>query len=51
MLPGNNSSSASINDLNRLGSFMGAMTQSNNDHETAALLEQRVAELALRLAR
>jgi len=55
MLPGNNLSSASINDLNRLGSFLGAMAQSNNDqgpdvappandHETAALLGQRVAE-------
>lgn len=60
MLPGNNASNASINDLNRLGSFMGVMTQANNDqgadvappandHETAALLGQRVAELALRL--
>ena len=57
LLPGNNASSASINDLNRLGSFMGAMAQSNidqgadsvppaNDHETAARLGQRVAELA-----
>ncbi|RII26487.1 MAG: NADPH-dependent FMN reductase [Geobacter sp.] len=61
MLPGNNSSTASINDLNRLGSFMGAMAQSNNDqgpdeaplvndHETAALLGLRVAELAQRFA-
>lgn len=59
MLPGNNSSTASISDLNRLGSFMGAMAQSDNDqgpevtprgndHETAALLGQRVAELAQR---
>ncbi len=62
MLPGNNMSTASITDLNRLGSFMGAMTQSNvdqgpdlvppaNDHETAALLGQRVAELAKRFNR
>ncbi|HEY3309077.1 MAG TPA: flavodoxin family protein [Desulfuromonadaceae bacterium] len=62
MLPGNNMSTASITDLNRLGSFMGAMTQSNNDqgpdlvppandHETAALLGQRVAELAQRFVR
>jgi NAD(P)H dehydrogenase (quinone) len=62
MLPGNNMSSASITDLNRLGSFMGVMTQSNNDqgpdlappandHETAALLGQRVAELAKRFSR
>lgn len=57
MLPGNNASTASITDNNRLGSFLGAMAQSNNDqgpdavppandHETAALLGQRVAELA-----
>ncbi|BDV43845.1 FMN reductase [Geotalea uraniireducens] len=62
LLPGNNASTASIADLNRLGSFMGAMAQSNNDqgpeavppandHETAALLGQRVAELALRFKR
>lgn len=59
MLPGNNSSTGSVNDLNRLGSWMGAMAQSNtdqgpdvappaNDRETAALLGKRVAELALR---
>lgn len=62
ILPGNNASTASINDLNRLGSFMGAMAQSNvdqgadaappaNDRETAALLGQRVAEQAQRLNR
>lgn len=62
MLPGNNMSTASATDLNRLGSFMGAMTQSNvdqgpdaappaNDHETAALLGQRVAEMAQRFNR
>jgi len=62
MLPGNNASTASINDLNRLGSFMGAMAQSNNDqspdvappendHETAAQLGQRVAELIQRFNR
>jgi NAD(P)H dehydrogenase (quinone) len=61
MLPGNNASTASIGDLNRLGSFMGAMAQSDNDQgpdvtppandrETAALLGQRVAELTLRFA-
>lgn len=62
MLPGNNASTASITDNNRLGSFLGAMTQSNNDqgpdavpppndHETAALLGQRVAELAHRFSK
>jgi multimeric flavodoxin WrbA len=62
MLPGNNASTASINDLNRLGSFLGSMAQSNNDQgpdvaplandrETAALLGQRVAELAQRFTR
>ncbi len=62
MLPGNNSSTGSINDLNRLGSWMGAMAQSNtdqgpdvapppNDRETAALLGKRVAELTLRFKR
>lgn len=59
MLPGNNSSTGSVKDLNRLGSWMGAMAQSNtdqgpdvappaNDRETAALLGKRVAELSLR---
>lgn len=59
MLPGNNSSTGSINELNRLGSYMGAMAQSNkdqgaelappeNDHETASILGQRVAELAVK---
>ncbi|NCC02764.1 MAG: flavodoxin family protein [Proteobacteria bacterium] len=59
LLPGNNSSKGSINDLNRLGSYIGAMAQSNNDegpdrappaadHETAAHLGQRVAMLTHR---
>jgi len=59
MLPGNNASTASSADLNRLGSFLGAMSQSNQDqgadvappvtdHETAAQLGRRVAELARR---
>jgi NAD(P)H dehydrogenase (quinone) len=62
LLPGNNSSTASVNDLNRLGSFMGAMAQSNvdqggdvappqADRDTARHLGKRVAETALRLAR
>lgn len=54
LLPGNNSSNASVNDLNRLGSFLGAMAQSNvdegpevappeSDLETAAHFGRRVA--------
>jgi NAD(P)H dehydrogenase (quinone) len=31
LLPGNNNSKGSVNDLNRLGSFLGAMAQSNAD--------------------
>lgn len=58
-LPGNNSSKGSVDDINRLGSFAGAMAQSNNDQgpdqappeadrKTAALLGERVAKLASR---
>lgn len=57
LLPGNNSSQGSVNDLNRLGGFSGAMAQSNNDQGpdiappeadrlTARHLGQRVAALA-----
>jgi multimeric flavodoxin WrbA len=57
LLPGNNNSKGSVNDLNRLGSFLGAMAQSNADEgpdagpiesdlKTAAHLGQRVATLA-----
>lgn len=57
LLPGNNNSKGSVNDLNRLGSFLGAMAQSNNDEgpdkgpiesdlATARHLGQRVATLA-----
>jgi len=53
---GNNSSHGSINDLNRLGSFLGVMSQSNidedsdhappkSDKETAAYLGKRVVEI------
>jgi len=31
LLPGNNNSKGSVNDLNRLGSFLGAMAQANAD--------------------
>ncbi len=54
LLPGNNSSKGSVNDLNRLGGFIGAMAQSNSDEDaskaplesdlkTAEHLGQRVA--------
>ena len=57
--PGNNSSQGSVNDLNRLGSSLGAFAQSNTDEgadvvppeadlETARCLGQRVAECTLR---
>lgn len=61
LLPGNNNSKGSVNDLNRLGSFLGAMAQSNADEgadkgpiqsdlDTAAHLGQRVATLTKQLA-
>jgi NAD(P)H dehydrogenase (quinone) len=57
---GNNNSKGSVNDLNRLGSFMGAMAQSNADQgpdqgpiasdlKTAEHLGKRVATLAEKL--
>ncbi|MBB3999556.1 flavodoxin family protein [Aureimonas pseudogalii] len=60
--PGNSGSRSSVHDLNRLGSWLGAMAQSNidegpdvapieSDLKTAAHLGQRVAEVADRLAR
>jgi NAD(P)H dehydrogenase (quinone) len=59
LLPGNNSSKGSENDLNRLGAFAGAMSQSNldqgadlvppeSDLKTAEYLGKRVADLAIR---
>lgn len=59
LLPGNNNSAGSTDDLNRLGSFLGAMAQANadqgadvappsSDRQTAAHLGQRVAQAALR---
>jgi multimeric flavodoxin WrbA len=58
--PGNDSSRGNVNDLNRLGSWLGAMAQSNGDQgpddspiqsdlDTAACLGRRVAETARRL--
>lgn len=57
LMPGNSSSKGSTEDLNRLGSWLGAMAQSNSDEgpevappdsdlRTAAHLGQRVAEIA-----
>ena len=62
LLPGNNSSKGSVNDLNRLGGFGGAMSQSNvdqgpdvappeADRKTAAQLGKRVAEMAGRFSK
>lgn len=59
LLPGNNSSTGSLNDLNRLGSNLGAMAQSNADQSadqgpissdlrTAEFLGKRVAQAAQR---
>ena len=55
--PGNNSSKGSVEDLNQLGSYIGAMAQANADQgaegikpsdlRTAEHLGRRVAELAL----
>jgi multimeric flavodoxin WrbA len=60
LMPGNDSSRGSVHDLNRLGSWLGAMAQSNGDQgpddtpiksdlDTAAYLGQRVAETVRRL--
>lgn len=59
LLPGNNSSTGSVEDLNRLGSFLGAMAQSNADQgpehgppaadlRTAEHLGERVARASIR---
>lgn len=60
LMPGNNSSKGSVNDLNRLGSATGSMTQSNvdqgaeaipaSDLKTAEHLGRRVALLTLQFA-
>ena len=58
--PGNDTSRGTVHDLNRLGSWLGAMAQSNGDQgpddtpirsdlETAAYLGQRVAKTVRRL--
>lgn len=57
LLPGNNTSKGSVEDLNRLGSWLGAMAQANGDEgpdvapirsdlATASHLGRRVAQLA-----
>lgn len=62
LLPGNNNSKGSVEDLNRLGSFLGAMAQANadegpevapphSDRKTAERLGERVAEAAARWLR
>jgi multimeric flavodoxin WrbA len=58
LMPGNNHSGGSVEDLNRLGCQWGAMAQSNADQgadamqesdlKTAAALGQRIAEATLR---
>lgn len=56
LLPGNNNSKGSVNDLNRLGGFLGALAQSNADEgpdagpiasdlKTAEHLGARVAQI------
>ena len=61
ILPGNNSSTGSVDDVNRLGATLGAMAQSNidegadvmppeSDLETARQLGARVAKCAKRWA-
>lgn len=59
MMPGNNSSTGSPEDNNRIGSYLGLMTQSNvdegpdvapprSDRSTAKVFGERVARVALR---
>jgi len=60
LLPGNNSSKGSVNDLNRLGSSTGSLTQSGADQgadaipasdlKTAEYLGRRVALITLQFA-
>jgi len=58
LLPGNNHSKGSVDDLNRVGAFLGGMAQSNadqgvegiakSDFATMEALGKRVAEVAVR---
>jgi multimeric flavodoxin WrbA len=43
LMPGNNSSKGSVDDLNRLGSFTGAMAQSHSDQGAEAMLDSDLA--------
>jgi multimeric flavodoxin WrbA len=52
-MPGNNNSKGSVNDLNRLGSFSGAMAQANADQGAEAMLDsdlQTAERLGARVA-
>ncbi len=62
LMPGNNNSAGTPNDLNRLGSYLGAMAQSNADQgpefgptsadlRTAEHLGRRVAQICQRTVR
>ena len=62
MLPGNNTSKGSTNDVNRVGSFLGLMAQANGDEapdvappqadrKTAELFGARIAEVTARWAK
>lgn len=62
LMPGNNSSKGSVEDVNRLGSFLGLMAQANSDEgpdvappaadrKTAELFGARVAEITTQYAR
>lgn len=62
LMPGNNSSNGSVEDVNRLGSFLGMMAQANSDEgpdvappqadrKTAELFGARVAEVTAQFAR
>lgn len=42
LLPGNNSSKGSVNDLNRLGSSTGLLTQSATDQGAEAILDSEI---------
>ncbi|MGY3805138.1 flavodoxin family protein [Pigmentibacter ruber] len=47
ILPGNNSSKSSVNDLNRLGSSIGPMAQANVDQGADAMIESDLKTLHL----
>ncbi|WP_223670302.1 flavodoxin family protein [Kangiella shandongensis] len=60
LMPGNNSSNGSPDDLNRIGSYLGAMAQSNadqgsevvppqSDKDTAKALGKRIADFTARI--